>query len=89
MAMSSDRPDDSPQTPAGITIQNPFQNYLKVNDTTADTGGYDAVDMLSTGFRVANTTAWSSINTSGNRYLYCAWAQHPFGGEDTTPMTAS
>ena len=89
MVMSRDRADASPQTPAGIDIQNPFQNYLQMNATNTDTGGYDTIDMLSTGFKVVNTTAWSSINTSGNRYIYMAWAEHPFGGESTTPVPAS
>ena len=89
MTISRDRADASPQTPAGIDIQNPFQNYLQLNATTVDTGGYDSIDMLSTGFRVVNTTAWSSINTSGKRYIYMAWAEHPFGGESTTPVPAS
>ena len=89
MVMSRNRADNSPETPAGIDIQNPFQNYLQMNATNADTGGYDTIDMLSTGFRVVNTTAWTSLNTSGKRYIYMAWAEHPFGGESTTPVPAS
>ena len=89
MTISRDRADASPQTPAGIDIQNPFQNYLQLNATTVDTGGYDSIDMLSTGFRIANTTAWTSLNTSGQRYIYMAWAEFPFGGESTTPVPAS
>ena len=58
----------------------------------ADSNGAEAsystidIDFLSNGFKVRGTQ--SNINTSGDTYIYMAFAENPFGGEDIVPVTA-
>jgi len=58
----------------------------------ADSGGAEAsystidFDFLSNGFKVRGTQ--SNINTSGDTYIYMAFAENPFGGDGVAPVTA-
>jgi hypothetical protein len=45
-----------------------------------------AVDLLSNGFKVR--TAGTNINGNGSRFLYMAFAEHPFGGGNAAPSPA-
>ena len=44
------------------------------------------IDILSNGFKLRS--AANQTNGNGTNYIYAAWAQMPFGGEDTAPATA-
>ena len=50
-----------------------------------DAGGNADIDILSNGFKLRGTNG--AINGSEN-YNYVAFAEHPFGGENTAPATA-
>ena len=54
--------------------------------SAAETTGSEEILFLSNGFAPAATD--SDINTSAHTYIYAAWANNPFGGEDTTNSTA-
>ena len=43
-------------------------------------------DFLSNGFKIRNTGDWQ--NQSGGNYIYMAFAENPFGGENQPPATA-
>jgi hypothetical protein len=72
---------DNVRSPSNI-----IEDQLLANSAAAETTGSEEISFLSNGFAPAATDA--SINTSGNTYLYAAWAANPFGGEDTIPSTA-
>jgi hypothetical protein len=64
---------------------NPQVYRLKANATeTEDTS--NILDILSSGFKLRN--AGSDKNGSGSTYIYIAFAQHPFIGDGTNPVTA-
>jgi len=65
---------------------NPVDDQLLVNSTAAETTGSEEIDIYSNGFKCL--TSDSDINSSDGRYVYAAWAEHPFGGESTTPIVA-
>ena len=64
---------------------NEIDDQLVANDATAETTGSEEVDFLSNGFKIR--TADGGVNASGSNYIYAAFAQYPFGGEDVTPAT--
>ena len=64
---------------------NEIDDQLIVNLTTAETTGSEELDFLSNGFKIRTTDA--DVNTSGSTYVYMAFAEYPFGGEDVTPST--
>ena len=43
-------------------------------------------DYLSNGFKLRNN--WSAANTSGQTYIYAAFAEHPLGGGNVSPSPA-
>jgi hypothetical protein len=59
---------------------NPNQAYVESDDSNID------FDFLSNGFKIRSTN--SSVNTSGNTYVFMALAENPFGGEGVSPATA-
>jgi len=64
---------------------NPIHNTILADVTTAEnTSTYEA-DFLANGFKQRDT--YSSTNAS-NSYVYMAWAEHPFVGSGTNPVTA-
>jgi hypothetical protein len=64
---------------------NPAINTLYPNATNTEyTGAQADVDLLSNGFKIRNT----DINASSSTYIYAAFAEQPFGGENTPPATA-
>ena len=67
---------------------NPQTNVLSANLTNADRtpGSYTSVDFLSNGFQIRASN--DGINKSGNQFVYMAFAEHPFVGDGTNPVTA-
>ena len=65
---------------------NVYGTQLKANLSNAETDD-TRVDLLSNGFKARSSN--TAINTSGGTYIYMAFAEHPFGGEDIAPATAS
>ena len=60
---------------------------LDADNSTAETT-YSTIklDFLSNGFKVRGTQ--SNINSSGDAFVYMAFAEHPFGGDGAAPATA-
>lgn len=54
--------------------------------TPVSSGDQFAIDFLSNGFKCRSSNA--AISLDGATYLYCAFAESPFGGENTPPITA-
>ena len=66
---------------------NPSQKVMTPNQTyTEFTNSLYSVDFLSNGFKIRNST--SPWNISGSTYFYMAFAEHPFVGDGTNPVTA-
>ena len=64
---------------------NPNRAVLSANNAMAETT-MDGLDLLSNGFKVrGGSGTW--VNESGGTYLYCAWAESPFGGANVPPAT--
>ena len=65
---------------------NPVDIQLVANSSGADATGVDYLDFLSNGFKHTSTN--TSFNASGGTYIYMAFAEHPFVGDGTSPVTA-
>lgn len=66
---------------------NPVDEYYYANLTDATNSSATVeVDFYANGFKFRDTH--SLINQSGIYYLYMAFAENPFGGENTAPATA-
>ena len=66
---------------------NPVDRYQYANLTNAeDSSSTVEVDFYANGFKFRDSH--SMINASGVYYLYMAFAENPFGGENTAPATA-
>ena len=65
---------------------NEIDDQLQADTTTAETTGSEEIDFLSNGFKCR--TADTGINVSSGTYVFAAFAEYPFGGEDVTPATA-
>ena len=65
---------------------NPISKWLLPNSNGAE---YDAssfpIDFLSNGFKLLNNGGGTN---GSNTFLYSAWAEHPFVGDGTSPVTA-
>ena len=68
------------------TTRNPFNNpsdgnTLLANTSDTEDGSYSntqaRVDILSNGFKIQHPNS-SPLGDTGRRYIYCAWAEHPF-----------
>ena len=67
---------------------NPAGKWLTPNDTSVESNYNTSYphDFLSNGFKLrANTTV---MNRSGDTFIYMAFAEHPFVGDGTSPVTA-
>ena len=64
---------------------NPDNNILFPNHDGAENTG-DNMDLLSNGFKIR----WNDgvNNTSGQKYIYMAWAEAPFVNSNGVPCTA-
>ena len=66
---------------------NPAGKRLVADGTfVEDAGTTEAFDFLSNGFKLRNTS--SGTNGSGRTYIYMAFAENPFVGDGTSPVTA-
>ena len=65
---------------------NVMQNALEWNSQNREGATQRDIDILSNGFKLRS--AANQVNGNGTNYIYAAWAQMPFGGEDTPPATA-
>jgi len=60
--------------------------HLKPNSTDAEDVGTVRLDILSNGFKIRTTG--SNLNTSGNTYIYMAFAESPFTNSNGIPNNA-
>tara|TARA_B100001057_G_C22858723_1_gene953637 strand:+ start:17 stop:2779 length:2763 start_codon:yes stop_codon:yes gene_type:complete len=69
---------------------NPADNVLKPNLSDAeDDDANMAIDLLSNGFKIRGAGSdGDNINASGKTYVYFAFAENPFIGDGTNPVTA-
>ena len=74
--------EDNKRSPENVAIKAIFAN---VSDAEYSGANY-ATDYLSNGFKIRNSTAGS--NTSGQLYIYMAFAENPFTSSAGTPVTA-
>ena len=65
---------------------NPIVNTALFPDLTNAEGGTHTLDLLSNGFKLRSTENW--VNSSSYTYVYWAFAEHPFVGDGTSPVTA-
>jgi len=65
---------------------NPGNWHLKPNSSDAEDVGTVRLDILSNGFKIRTTG--SNLNTSGNNYIYMAFAESPFVSSTGVPATA-
>ena len=67
---------------------NPVENWLVADDPQAEvvTSGDRKIDFLSNGFKIRATT--TDFNGSSGNMIYMAFAEHPFVGNGTSPVTA-
>ena len=65
---------------------NPARTNVFADDALAEDTTYIRFDFLSNGFK--QRTSYDANNASGGEYIYMAFAEHPFGGENTPPATA-
>ena len=63
---------------------NPVSLFLSANDTVVD-NTLDRIDFLSNGFKLRQSYSYSN---AGETYIYMAFAEHPFVGDGTSPVTA-
>lgn len=63
---------------------NATEDFLSFDNSLAQTTGFD-IDLLANGFKIR---ASNGPNNTTNDVFYAAWAQFPFGGEDTAPANA-
>ena len=67
-----------------VSTSNPSTNFLSPNNSLGETTGFD-IDILSNGFKIRSANGPTGTSTD---VIYCAWAESPFGGENTPPATA-
>ena len=66
---------------------NPTDKPLFPSSTDAESGlGAQNIDLLSNGFKCRGTGA--TQNSSSHTYIYMVFAEHPFLGDGTSPVTA-
>jgi len=73
---------DSQRDPYNVSYHALRQNFAdpELTNTLAST------DLLSNGFKLRNN--WNDMNSSNESYIYCAFAEHPFGGSNVAPSPA-
>jgi hypothetical protein len=68
-------------------LHNPCLQLLNANGTGNESTDSDSSwDILSNGFKLRNGN--SETNSNGQKYVYIAFAEHPFGGSNVSPATA-
>jgi hypothetical protein len=64
---------DSARDPHNVTT-----NFLEWNDADAEASSQPRLDFLSNGFKVRAPSGYTPNETSGDTYIYLAFASHPF-----------
>ena len=64
---------DSARDPYNVTT-----NFLEWNDADAEASSQPRLDFLSNGFKLRAPSGYTPNETSGDTYIYLAWAEHPF-----------
>jgi hypothetical protein len=68
---------------------NPINNILNADQNSAESNQSINIDFLSNGFKVRTSGTYiNETNQNGNPYVYMAFAEHPFVGNGTNPVTA-
>jgi hypothetical protein len=67
---------------------NAADDLLRLNSAAAEVSDYSpaAIDLLSNGFKIR--TSSGDWNSSGQTFVFCAFAENPFGGDGVSPATA-
>ena len=73
---------DTTREPTNPNDQHLFANLTNAENTSASFN----FDFLSNGFKVRGNTA--NINANNGNYLYCCFAENPFGGNNVSPANA-
>ena len=68
-------------------IFNPVDKNLRANQANAESTT-TAMDFVSNGFKLRHNASVISINENGGSFAYMAFAEHPFNGDGTSPVTA-
>ena len=84
MIKRADSTGDWPVKDKARSPDNEAHETLYANTTAANFGM--GLDILSNGFKPKTSDA--TINASGGVYIFMAFAENPFGGEDVSPATA-
>jgi len=67
-------------------VDNVAHHAVEIQSDAAEYTNYNFIDMLSNGFKLRLGT--SEVNTSGNSYIYMAFAENPFVTSTGVPTTA-
>ena len=67
--------------------ENPGNITLSAEGNTAEDANYDRIDMYSNGFKQISAYAANNGPDNTSKYMYMAFAEHPFGGENCAPAT--
>lgn len=71
------------------TVRTPFNQmdgHMFWDVNTAETTGSEEIDFYANGFKCRGDN--SGNNRDGEKFLFMAWAEHPFIGDGTNPATA-
>ena len=74
---------DSVRGPSNPIINELYANTSETENTNSSTR---YIDFLANGFKIRSSS--TPVNGSGNTLIYIAFAENPFGGENTPPATA-
>ena len=66
---------------------NPNRAVLVADSNASEPPSQDGLDFLSSGFKVVGGNG-TFVNITGGNYVYMAFAENPFGGENAPPATA-
>jgi hypothetical protein len=65
---------------------NPLSKDLYANLSNQEFSTYNRLDCLSNGFKLRHDGVF--VNASSGTYIFAAFAEHPFGGNNVSPATA-
>ena len=68
--------------------ENPCNITLSAEGNSAEDANYDRIDMYSNGFKQISAYAANNGPNNSSKYMYMAFAEQPFGGENVPPATA-
>lgn len=67
-------------------VSNPSSQYLMADVTNGELHNDLDIDILSNGFKCRDGSL--QLNQSGVTYVYCCFAENPFGSSNTSPANA-